>query len=219
MLEESAACCGVNLAGGFRFCVASLLRMTTVDAEIFRRCAAQGDNRTDDRELLAKQGEKKRQEVVGDELGAFGGGVDAVVLNSAGDGVDVGVELGQERRVEFCRDEAVGFVELLDVVGAVVGREGDAGEDDFAAGLEQGGDDGVEVAARVGDGDAAEAVVAAEFDNDDGGVKAEDFIEAVDAVFGGVAADAGVDDFVVVAAAGRGRSGGRRGRPGRGRRR
>ena len=127
--------------------------------------------------------------------------MDAVVLNSAGDGVDVGVELGQERHAEFCRDEAVGFVELLDVVGAVVGREGDAGEDDFAAGLEQGGDDGGEVAARVGDGDAAEAVVAAEFDDDDGGVKAEDVFEAVDAVFGGVAADAGVDDFVVVAAA------------------
>jgi hypothetical protein len=102
--------------------------------------------------------------------------------------------------VEPGGDEAVGFVELLDVVGAVVGREGDAGEDDFAAALEQGGDDGGEVAARVGDGDAAEAVVATEFDNDDGGMKAEDVFEAVDGVFGGVAADAGVDDFVAVAA-------------------
>jgi len=40
----------------------------------------------------------------------------------------------------------------------------------------------------------------AEFNDDDGRVQAEDFYEAVDAVFGGVAADAGVDDFVVVAA-------------------
>jgi len=92
-------------------------------------------------------------------LGAFGSGVDAVILNGAGDGVDVGVELGQERHAESGGDEAVGLIELLDVVGAVVGRKGDAGEDDFASGLEQGGDDGGEVAARVGDGDATETVV------------------------------------------------------------
>ena len=100
----------------------------------------------------------------------------------------------------MCRDETVGFVELIDVVGAVVRREGDAGENDFAACLKQSGDEGGEVAARVGDRDAAQAVVAAELDDDDGGVQAEDFFEAVDAIFAGVAADAGVDNFVVVAA-------------------
>ena len=63
----------------------------------------------------------------------------------------------------------------MDIVGAGVGREGDAGEDDFAAGVDEGGDDSVEVAARVGDGDAAKAVVAAKFDDDDGGVEAEEF--------------------------------------------
>ena len=88
----------------------------------------------------------------------------------------------------------------MDIVGAVVGRESDAGEDDFAAGVDEGGDDSVEIAARVGDGDAAKAVVAAKFDDDDGGVEAEEVGETVDSVFGGVAADAGVDDFVVVAA-------------------
>jgi hypothetical protein len=167
------------------------------------RCWPHGRTRFAQRGPLssfAKQGDQKREEIVGDELRAFGGGVDSVVLNGAGDGVDVSVELGQERNVEFGGEEAIGFVELLDVVGAVVGREGNAGEDDFAAGLEQGGDDGVEVAARVGDGDATEAVVAAEFNDDDGGVEAEDFFQAVDAVFGGVAADARIDDFVVVAA-------------------
>ena len=40
---------------------------------------------------FVKEGEKQREEIVGDELGAFGGGVDAVVLNGAGNGVDVGV--------------------------------------------------------------------------------------------------------------------------------
>ncbi len=61
----------------------------------------------------------------------------------------------------------------------------------------------VEVGAGVCDGEAAEAVVAAELDDDDGGVEGEDGVEALDAVLGGVAADALVDDAVVIAAASR----------------
>ena len=68
-----------------------------------------------------------------------------------------------------------------------------------AAGFER-GDDLVEVGAGVLDAQAAEAVVAAELDDDDCGLQGEDVVEALDAVFGGVAADAFVDDAVVVAA-------------------
>ena len=39
--------------------------------------------------------------IVGEELCAFCGGVNAVVLNGAGDGVDVRVEFRQKRHVEF----------------------------------------------------------------------------------------------------------------------
>jgi hypothetical protein len=137
--------------------------------------------------------------MVGEELGAFGGGMNAVVLNGAGDGVDVGVEHGKQGDVILGSDEAEGFIEGLNVIGAIVGGEGDAGENNFAAGVEEGGDDGVEIAAGIGDGDAAQAVVAAEFDNDDGGMEAEDVLYAVDAVFACVAADAGVNDPVAVA--------------------
>ena len=66
-------------------------------------------------------------------------------------------------------------VELLDVVGAVVGWEGDAGEDDFGSAGFEGWDDVVEVGAGVFDAEAAEAVVAAELDDDDGGLKGEDW--------------------------------------------
>ncbi len=148
-----------------------------------------------------EQGQEQGEEVVGEELGALGGRVDAVFLNGAGDGVDVGVEHGQQGDVVFRCDEMVGLVEGLDVVGAVVRREGYTGEDDFAAGVKQRGDDGIEVAARIRDGEAAEAVVAAEFDNDDSRVEAQHVLEPVDAVFAGIAADAGVDDFEVVAVA------------------
>ena len=67
--------------------------------------------------------------------------------------------------------------------------------------MNESGDDGVEIAARVGNGDAAKAVVATEFDDHDGWVEVENVFEAVDAVFTGVAADSGVHNFVVVAAA------------------
>ncbi len=49
--------------------------------------------------------------------------------------------------------------------------------------------------------EAAEAVVAAELDDGDGGVQGEDVGEAGDAVFGGVAGDAEVDDAVAEAEA------------------
>jgi len=138
--------------------------------------------------------------MVGEEQGTFGGGVNAVVLDGAGNGVNVGVEHGEQRNAVFCRDEAVGFVERMDVVGPVVGRKGNAGQNDFAAGVEQSGDDGVEITPGIGDGEAAEAIVAAEFDDDNGGMKAENVFQAHNGVFAGIAADPGVDDLVVIAA-------------------
>src|SRR6202022_3862218 len=89
---------------------------------------------------------------------------------------------------------------MLDVVGAVVGWEGDASEDYFGAAGLQRGDDSIEVGAGVLDTQAAEAVVAAELDDDDGGVQGEDAGEAHDTVFGGVAADALVENAIVVTA-------------------
>ena len=107
---------------------------------------------------------------------------------------------GEHGYVVLLREQGVCLVELLDVVGAVVGGEGYAGEDDFRSAGFEGAYDLVEVSAGVCDGKAAETVVAAELDDDDGGLEGEDVIEAFDAVFGGVSADALVDDMVVIAA-------------------
>jgi len=97
------------------------------------------------------------------------------------------------------RECGIHGVEFFDVVGAVAGGEGDAGEDYFgAAGLEL-----REHVGKVGlglfDGQAAEAVVAAELYYDDLGMASDDELDALEAVLGGVAADAGVDDVVAVA--------------------
>ncbi len=153
---------------------------------------------------------------MGDDLVALGGGVGAVVLHHAvySDRRPLRRK-GSRGTWYFFAEQGVGLVELADVVGAVVGGEGDAGEDDFgSAGLE-GGDDLVEVGAGVFDAEAAEAVVAAELDDDDGGLHGDDGGDAFYAVFGGVAADAGVDDAVVVADGGRDPAGGSRGSFGR----
>lgn len=147
-----------------------------------------------------KQRDEQRQEMLGEQLGAFRSRVDAIVLDGAGNGVDAGIEFGQQGHVILCRNQPVGLIKLTNVVGAVIGRKGDAGEEDLAAGVDQSGDDGVEVAACGVDGDAAEPVVAAEFDNSHGRVEAEDVFQAVDSVFAGIAADAGVDNPVVIAA-------------------
>ena len=147
--------------------------------------------------LLFEEGEEEGEEVAGDDPVAGGGGVGAVGLHHSGDAVDVLEEEGKHGDAVFFGEDGVGLVELADVVGAVVWREGDAGEGDASAGVLQGGDDMVEVGAGVCDRQAAQAVVAAELDEDDGGVQGENAGETLESVLGGVAADALVVDAVV----------------------
>lgn len=135
----------------------------------------------------------------GDELAALGGGVDAVGLDGAGEGIDAVVEHGHEGDVMFGGGFAVDGVEAVDVVLAVVGWEGDADEEDFDVGGLEGGEDGIEVAAGEVEGQAAQSVVAAELDEDDVRMLGEDGLDAGYRVFAGGSAYAGVDDVVVVA--------------------
>ena len=132
-------------------------------------------------------------------LVTLGGGVGAVSLHHAVYSVDSLEKEGEQGDVVLLGEQGVGFVELADVVGAVVRWEGDAGEDDFGSAGVQGRDDFVEVGAGVFDAQAAQAVVAAELDDDDGGLHGDDGGDAFYPVFGGVSADTGVDDAVVVA--------------------
>ena len=76
----------------------------------------------------------------------------------------------------------------LDVVGTVVGRQGDAGEQDFDVGVFERGQHVVEIAAGLGERDAAQAVVAAELDNDNFRVQEEDGVQCCYGVLGGGAA-------------------------------
>lgn len=142
-----------------------------------------------------------RQERIREQLGAFGGGMDAVFLNGAGDRVNACIDIRDHGDVVLRGNLRKYLVELLHVVGSVVGRQSDAGQNHLAPGLQQRADNGVQVTARIGDGDAAQPVIAAEFDNHNGRMQSKHVPEAIDAIFGRVAADSGVDDAVMVAAA------------------
>ena len=147
--------------------------------------------------LLQERGDEG-EDVLCDDPVSGGGGVGSVFLHHAGDSEDALEKKRQQRDAVFFCKQGVGCVEAGDVVGAVVGRERDACEDDGDLAGFEGGYDLIQIGAGVFDAQAAEAVVAAELD-DDGGLHGDDSIEAVDAVFGGVSADAFVDDAVVIA--------------------
>ena len=147
--------------------------------------------------LFFEQGKDEGEDVAGDDLVAPGGGVGAVALHHSGDAVNVFEQEGKHGDAVLLCQQGVGLVELKDVVGAVVGRQRDAGEGYPGAGAPERGDDLVQICAGVCDGQAAQAVVATELDDDDGGMEGENLGQALDAVLGGVAADALIVDAVV----------------------
>lgn len=150
--------------------------------------------------LFAKKRGELGQHCAGDDLGAFGGGVNAVLLDGAGDVDEVFVDHGDEADVVFCGEAAEDLVERGDVVGSVVWGQGDASEKNLDVRGLEGGEDGVEVVARLIRREAAQAVVAAEFDDDDGGVGLDDRVDVRDSVLGGGAAGAAIFNLVFVAA-------------------
>ena len=69
----------------------------------------------------------------------------AVLLDGAGDVDEVFVQHGDEGRVVLRGEIAKGLVEGVDVVGAVVGRKGDAGEQNLDVRGFKGGQHGIEI--------------------------------------------------------------------------
>jgi hypothetical protein len=148
---------------------------------------------------LFEQGSQGGEEGIGDDLGAFGSGVDAVGLNSARDVDKVFINHGHEGGVVPCGEIAKDLVEGIDVIPAVVGRQRDAGKEHADVSVIERGEDSVEVAARLVRRHSAEAVVTAELDDDDGGVKHQDGAQVSGGILGGGAAGAQIRYLVVVA--------------------
>ena len=148
---------------------------------------------------FVQEGFEGRDEGVGEDVGAFGCGMDAVLLDGVGDVDQVLVDHGDEGGVVLGGEVAEDLVEGIDVVLAVVGREGDAGEQYLYMGGFKSGEHLVEIVAGLVGGQAAETVVAAEFDDYDLRMQEQDGAEAGDGVLGGCAAGTLVVDLVMVA--------------------
>lgn len=148
--------------------------------------------------LLFQQRLEGRHQRFGDDAGAFGGGVNAVGLNGAGHMNQVFVDHGHHGDVVFggeCGEEPVKGV---DIVGAVIGRQGDAGQQNANVRFFERGQHQSQVAPGLRKGQAAETVVAAELDDDDGRMQAKHVGQVGDGVFGGRAWRAHVPDQVAI---------------------
>jgi len=125
--------------------------------------------------------------------------MNAVGLDGSGDIDEILVEHGHEGDAALGREIAKDLVEGADVVRAIIGRQRDAGEKDFYVSVQERGEHLIEIRAGLGDGQAAEAVVAAELDNHDGRVKPQDIGQSRKRILGGGTAGALVDNFVPIA--------------------
>jgi len=146
-----------------------------------------------------KQRLENRHEGVGNDLRALFGRMDAVGLKDAGVALEALVEHGHESDMMPGCEVAIDLGELLDVVGPVVGRKRNAGEQDFDVGLLERSKYGIEIAPHLRDRLTAQAVVTAEFDDDDRGVKHQDGRKRGNSVFAGGAAGAAIHNSVRVA--------------------
>jgi hypothetical protein len=146
-----------------------------------------------------QQGKNQRQQVARYLSIALSRGVDAVGLHAASGAVDILKQKGEQGHVILLSQRCVDFVELADVVGAVVRRQRDAPEHDFCSCVPQGGDNLIEILACAVDGQAAKTIVAAEGNDDEGRLQGEHIVQPFDAVLRRVAADAGIYHAVVKA--------------------
>ena len=149
--------------------------------------------------LSLQEWRERRHQRARNNLRAFGGGMDAVGLNGVGDMDEVFVDHGNECHVMLGGKIAKDLVERLDIVGAVIRWQGDSGEEHLDVRRFECRENGIEVAARLIGGKAAEAVVPAEFDNHDGGMGLENGLEVGCGVLGGGAAGAHIRYLVMEA--------------------
>lgn len=139
------------------------------------------------------------KQCVGDDLRTFGGGMNAVGLNGAWDSDQVFVDHWHDGGVVTGGEIDKDFVELLYIVGPVIRRQGNTGKQYFDVRVDERRKHQIEIVARLFKREPAKTIVAAEFDDDDGGMQQQDGVKTGNGVFCGGPAGAFVEDVVVVA--------------------
>ncbi len=136
----------------------------------------------------------------GDQLRALGRGMDAILLNRAGNRVHPRIEHGQKRDMVFRRNLLIDRVELPDIVRPIVGRESDPRQHYFASAFEQRLHHRVQIGPSRRARQPAKTVIAPELDDDHRGMERHDAIQPVYPVLGGTSADSLAEDEVMIAA-------------------
>ncbi len=127
------------------------------------------------------------------------GGMNAVGLHAAGNPIRAQQQEWLQRYMVLGRQQRIGLVELMNVVGAVIGWQGYAAQHHLDAGVLQRSHNLIEIFPGVGDGQSAQSVVSAEGHDHQHRLEPQCVLQPIDPVFGGVSADALVDDLVVIA--------------------
>ena len=126
---------------------------------------------------------------------AGGGGMDAVGLVEVGVAAHAGEKERDQGGMIFCRELWKDFAESPGVVRAEVGGNLHAGENDASCGITDAHtvDDALKVGARIGQRDATQAVVAAEFEDKNVHGPTQNPVDAPQPARTGLAAEPGVD--------------------------
>jgi hypothetical protein len=128
--------------------------------------------------------------------------VNAVALDGAGHMDEVFVDHGYKCDAMMRGERVKDLLERLDIVGAVVGRQCDAGEQYFDVRSFERREHVVEIAAGSVEGQAAQTVIAPELDDHYAGMQRKNAGKAGDSVGGGGSADAAIEHLVVIALGG-----------------
>lgn len=125
--------------------------------------------------------------------------MNSIRLQRAGLAYQVLIHHRHKRNMMFRGKFAVHLIEIADVVGAVIWRKGNAGEENMAVHRGQRAQQRVEILAGFTERKPAEAVVAPELDNDDGGMQGKQGLHSGNGILCRSATGAHVSDLVVVA--------------------
>ena len=148
--------------------------------------------------LLAQQWFQHRQQGLRNDLGAFGGGMNSILLNRARHTYKVFVDHGNQGGVVPRCQIGVHLIELVNIVGPVIGGQGDAGQQYTDVRSLKRRQHLIEVAPGLVKGQAAQTVIAAKFNNCHRRMQADHSRDLGNRVLAGGAAGPHVLDFVVV---------------------
>jgi hypothetical protein len=123
----------------------------------------------------------------------------AVGLDGVGDVHEILVNHRHEGSMMLSREVTKDLIKSLDVISSIVGRKCDSGQQYLNLGIVESGKNRVEVVARLVGRNSAKPVVAAEFNDHNGGMKLENRAKVGNGILRGSTARAPIRYGVMVA--------------------